>query len=353
MNLQTNDAYSLSRLEMMRGTYAVRPSALVTWSLSQGVQQTQPHTTSVFENRYVKTINLSRCQYMWNKHTPNEFIAMLHVRMSAGQAPHVVAYESWWLQQASEDDIQLCFTMRNMGPTLAQVRQAETISRATEVEWCISCAKALAELHGIGMVHRDIHERNIVRLEDGSVALIDLGCAWRVDDTQARLCTTACQTQLMNVVNNTSKEVPEAEQGSLYSYDSTSFGLVFLRLLFPAVFREWSLYKQTTGAFLHKDTLKKTMIRMYVTINQLYPKEGVTLAGVLMSCIAPPPYVARSGLSSHLKYLWQLSPMRAYTTFAPNLVMSSLVYLLLSCTTPSVPQVLVSLRPPSSLRTTL
>jgi serine/threonine protein kinase len=59
-------------------------------------------------------------------------------------------------------------------------KMASGIAEAEAVSYLRQIASALSEIHGVGILHRDLKPGNIMLREDGSIALIDFGLAKRM-----------------------------------------------------------------------------------------------------------------------------------------------------------------------------
>jgi eukaryotic-like serine/threonine-protein kinase len=68
------------------------------------------------------------------------------------------------------------------GPTFGQlVRAIGEVPAPLVAEYARQAASGLAALHAAGWVHRDVKPTNLMRSPDGSVKLVDVGAAGRID----------------------------------------------------------------------------------------------------------------------------------------------------------------------------
>ncbi len=77
------------------------------------------------------------------------------------------------------------------GRTLQQIRaEGQALSSAEVVDIGIQLSRAIAAVHGAGLLHRDIKAHNVMRAEDGRVVLMDFGAGRELDHAAAGLAGT-------------------------------------------------------------------------------------------------------------------------------------------------------------------
>jgi TolB-like protein/tRNA A-37 threonylcarbamoyl transferase component Bud32 len=68
------------------------------------------------------------------------------------------------------------------GRTLEQILEQETVLNPSEaVEISLELCRAVSAVHGAGLLHRDIKAHNVMRSEDGRIALMDFGTGRKLD----------------------------------------------------------------------------------------------------------------------------------------------------------------------------
>ena len=69
------------------------------------------------------------------------------------------------------------------GRTLEQILEQDTVlSESETVAIGLELCRAVSAVHGAGLLHRDIKAHNVMRSEDGRIALMDFGTGRKLDD---------------------------------------------------------------------------------------------------------------------------------------------------------------------------
>jgi serine/threonine-protein kinase len=112
------------------------------------------------------------------------------------------------------------------GVNLQDLIKQGTLSLLEKVEIMTEVAEGLSAAHRLGVTHRDIKPANIMRLQDGSVKIMDFGIARIASESASRL------TQTGFIVGTWSYMAPEQFNGVSDSLtDIFAFGVTFYELL--------------------------------------------------------------------------------------------------------------------------
>jgi eukaryotic-like serine/threonine-protein kinase len=181
------------------------------------------------------------------------------------------------------------------GENLYQILNTRTLSQIEAIQLGIDITIAIEHLWSIGMVHRDIKPKNIMRKMDGTFVLLDTGIAF---DTQGKALT-----QAFHIVGTKIYMSPEQLANIKASLDFRS-DLYLLGIV---------LYESLTGRhpFFTPDInsvqlVSRVINSQYVPISQLYKDIHPKLEKLINRLLSVQPHLRYRSCSSLIQQLKQI-----------------------------------------------
>ena len=145
-----------------------------------------------------------------------------------------------------EGRVGLCMELVR-GTTLEEVLQKRGVFSAREAALIgIDLCRALAAVHGAGLIHRDVKAQNVMREDGGRIVLMDLGTGREVDPEQRYALPDLAGTPLY-LAPEIFEGAPASEQTDLYSLGVLLYHLVTGTFPVPATTVDELREAQATG----------------------------------------------------------------------------------------------------------